>query len=83
MSFCTQNGPHISSMKPINIYQNNNNRSSYSLLFYYNNNNKNSPIQLPPPQFQIPTYFYQDYSQLPTGLNANYYMYTQAYPKTY
>ena len=43
MSFCTQEGPHISGVKPINIYQDNKNRSTYSLLFYYNNNGHNGP----------------------------------------
>ena len=47
MSFCTQEGPHISGVKPINIYQDNKNRSTYSLLFYYNNNGHNGPIQTP------------------------------------
>ena len=82
MSFCTQEGPHISGQKPLNIYQDNKNRSTYSLLFYYNNNDNNSPIQLPPPQFQTPSYFKQDYYELPIGVNRNYFNYINAYPKT-
>lgn len=82
MSFCTQKGPHISAQKPVNIYQDNKNRSTYSLLFNYNNNGKNGPIQLPPPQFQTPSYFKQDYYELPIGVNRNYFNYITAYPKT-
>jgi len=83
MSFCTQYGPHFSSVKPLSVYQPTAHKSTYSLLMNYNNNSNNQPITLPPPQYQIPHYFYQNYGELPTIQSLKFNSYLNAYPKTF